>query len=143
MSTFHNTVPVLCILKPNKPKDKLELQMVFDLCARNKNTIKMNAPLPNIEGIMRQVANCHYQSLMDQKDAYEQIQVIPEHVHRTAATTPDGNIESLVMQQGDCNAPGTWQVLMNHIFADYIGSFIDVYLDDIIIYSDTLEDHLS
>ena len=51
-------------------------------------------------------------------------------------------MESLVMQIGDCNAPATYQTLMNHIFAAYIGVFMDVYLDDIIIYSYTVEEHV-
>jgi len=63
-------------------------------------------------------------------------------VPRTAVTTPDGNMVSEVIQQGDCNAPATYQAVMNHIFGEYIGVFLDVYLDDIIIYSDTLEDHI-
>lgn len=57
-------------------------------------------------------------------------------------TTPDGNMVSLVLQQGDCNAVATYQSLMNHIFGPYIGVFMDVYLDDIDIYSDTLADHV-
>ena len=57
-------------------------------------------------------------------------------------TTPDGTMESLVMQQGDCNAGATYQTLMNHIFASYIGVFVYVYLDDIIIFSDSIEDHV-
>jgi hypothetical protein len=92
--------------------------------------------------MLRRAASHPYRSLMNQKDAYEQVRVVPERVHRTATTTLDGTIESLVMQQGDCNAPGTYQALMNHIFANYIGVFLDVYLDDIIIYSDTLEEHV-
>ena len=67
---------------------------------------------------------------------------MPEHVKRSAVTTPDGNMVSLVVQMGDCNAPATYQVLMNHIFSPYMGRFLDVYLDDIIIYSDTLADHV-
>ena len=73
----------------------------------------------------------------------EQIQVILEHVDRTAVTTLDGNMVSQVIQQGDCNTPATYQALMNHIFGEYIGVFLDVYLDDTIIYSDTLEEHLT
>ena len=60
----------------------------------------------------------------------------------SAVTTPDGNMVSLVLQMGDCNAPVTYQSLMNYIFLSYIGQFLDVYLDDIIIYSDTLIDHI-
>ena len=49
---------------------------------------------------------------------------------------------SLVVQQGDCNAPATYQALMNHIFGKHISIFMDVYLDNIIIYSDMLEEHV-
>ena len=74
--------------------------------------------------------------------AYEQIRIVPEHVEQSAVMTPDGNMVSLVLQMGDCNAPATYQSLMNHIFSPYLGRFLDVYLDDIIIYSDTLQDHV-
>ena len=45
------------------------------------------------------------------------------------------------MQIGDCNAPATYQALMNHLFSAYIGQFLDIYLDDIVIYSDLLQEH--
>ena len=61
---------------------------------------------------------------------------------RTTVTTPDGNMVSFVIQIGDCNAPATYQALMNHLFSEYIGRFMDVYLDDIVIFSMTLEDHI-
>ena len=80
--------------------------------------------------------------MLDLKDAYEQIRIVPEHVGRSAVTTPDGNMVSLVIQQGDCNAPATYQALMNFLFSSYIGRFMDIYLDDIVIYSDTLDDHV-
>jgi hypothetical protein len=51
-------------------------------------------------------------------------------------------MESLVLQQGDCNGPATYQAVMNYDFGAYIGVFMDIYLDDIIIYSDTIEDHV-
>jgi len=95
-----------------------------------------------MEGILRRVARKPYRSTIDGQDAYEQIRVITEHIPRTAVTTPDRNMVSLVVQQGDCNAPATYQALMNHIFGMYIGIFMDVYLDDIIIYSDMLEEHM-
>ena len=56
---------------------------------------------------------------------------------------PDGNMVSQVVQIGDCNAPTTHQVLMNFLFSAYIGHFMDIYLDDIVIYSDSLEEHIA
>ena len=79
---------------------------------------------------------------LDLKNAYEQIRIVPEHVERSTVTTPDGNMISQVVQQGDCNTPATYQALMNYLFSAYIGRFMDIYLDDIIIYSDSLEDHV-
>ena len=76
------------------------------------------------------------------KNAYEQIRIIPEHVPQMMVTTPDGNMVSNVIQQGDCNTPVTHQALMNHIFSSYIGQFMDIYLDDIVIYSDSLDEHV-
>ena len=55
---------------------------------------------------------------------------------------PNGTMVSLVLQQGDINGPATYQAVMNYIFAPYIGIFMDVYLDDIVIYSDTIKDHM-
>jgi hypothetical protein len=80
--------------------------------------------------------------LFDQKDAYEQVRIKPEHISHTAVTTLDGNLESLVLQISDANAPATFQALMNHIFLSYIGVFMDVYLDDIIVYSKSLQQHI-
>ena len=142
MTTARNTVPMLLIPKPHKPKDAQELRTVYDLRERNKNTVKMTSPLPDIEGILRRVTAKRFCSVLDLTAAYEQIRIVPEHVERSAVTTPDGNMVSLVLQMGDCNAPATYQSLMNHIFSPYLNRFLDVYLDDVIVYSDTLEDHI-
>jgi hypothetical protein len=143
ITSARNTVPMLLIPKPGTRIGQVpELRMVMDLRARNANTVKMTSPLPDIDGMLRRVANAKFKSLLDLKNAYEQIRIIPEHVGRSAVTTPDGNMVSLVVQMGDCNAPATYQALMNHIFSPYIGRFLDVYLDDIIIYSDAFEEHI-
>jgi hypothetical protein len=143
ITSARNTVPMLLIPKPGAKRGQIpELRTVFDLRARNANTVKMTSPLPDIDGMLRRVATAKYKSLLDLKNAYEQIRIIPEHVERSAVTTPDGNMVSLVVQMGDCNAPATYQALMNHIFSPYIGNFLDVYLDDIVIYSNTFEEHI-
>jgi hypothetical protein len=120
----------------------MRTKLVFDLRARNANTHKVASPLPNMDGILRRVARAKFRSSMDGKDAYEQIRIIPKHVPRSMVTTPDGNMDNRVIQQGDCNGGATFQAVMNDIFGPYIGIFMDVYLDDIVIYSDTLEDHV-
>ncbi len=68
------------------------LRTVFDLRERNANTRKMTSPLPDLEGILRRVAKHKYVSSLDGCDAYEQIRIIPEHIDRTAVTTPNGNL---------------------------------------------------
>jgi len=102
----------------------------------------MALPLPEINGILRHAVACRWWSLIDMLKAFKQIRIIPEHVTCSTVTTPDENIISNVMQIGDCNASATWQALMTHIFSPYIGKFMDVYLDDIVVYSDSLEEHI-
>jgi hypothetical protein len=88
------------IKKPGSDK----LRTVIDLREWNKNTHKMSAPLPDIDGILRRVSKGRYRSIIDGQDAYEQIRIVPEHIERSAVTTPDGNMMSTVIQIGDCNA---------------------------------------
>ncbi|KAJ3013108.1 hypothetical protein NUW54_g1685 [Trametes sanguinea] len=142
MASGTNASPMLMIPKPDRGDGVLRLRTVVDKREQNANTHKLAAPLPDIDGILRNVVKHKYRSIIDGKDAYEQIRVIPEHVDRTLFTTPDGTMVSLVLQQGDINGPMTYQMVMNHIFAPYIGVFMDVYLDDIVIYSDTIKDHV-
>jgi hypothetical protein len=92
--------------------------------------------------ILNRVSRRKYWCLIDLKDADEQIRIVPEHVPRSLFNTPDGTMVSKVLQMGDCNAPATYQSPMNHIFGSYIGIFLDVYLDDICVCSDTAEDHV-
>ena len=142
MTMACDTVPMLLIPKPHKPKDAQELRTIIDLRERNKNTIKMSLPLPDIEGVLHRVASKPFQSVLDLMAAYEQIRIILEHVECSIVMTPDENMVSLVLQMGDCNVLVTYQSLMNHVFSLYLGRFLDFYLDDIIIYSDTLDDHV-
>ena len=62
-------------------------------------------------------------------------------VWKTTFATIYGTFVSNVMQQGDCNTPSTFQRFVTHIFCEHIGKFVHVYLDDIFIFSDKIEDH--
>jgi len=142
IATGTNACPLLIIPKPSKGDGILRMRTVVDKRQQNSNTKKLMTPLPDIEVILRNVVRYPYRSILDGKDAYEQIRVKPEDVYKTLFTTPDGTMESLVLQIGDCNGPSTYQTLMNHIFAEYIGVFMEVYLDDIVVYSNTVQDHV-
>ena len=81
-------------------------------------------------------------SSLDLQSGYWQIALRPEDMKKTAFNTHFGHFEYKVMCFGLSNAPATFQSLMNDIFRDYLGKFVVVYLDDILIFSDTPEQHL-
>ena len=134
--TTAQAAPLLCVAK----KDS-KLRTVVDARQRNDNTVKDVTPLPDQEIIREDVARATIRSKIDLSDAYEQVRVRPEDVWKTAFATIAGTYVSNVVQQGDCNAPATFQRLMTAIFRDVIGKFVHVYLDDIFIFSNSIEEH--
>ena len=75
-------------------------------------------------------------------EAYEQMHIRPEDVGRTTFSTIFSMFQSRVMQMGDCNAPSTFQRLMTTIFRDFLRRFMHVYLDNIFIYSQSIQEHI-
>src|SRR6266481_102255 len=115
--------------------------MVFDYLLQNKNTVKDILPFPDQDTIQHDVAHAACRSKLDMSEAYEQIHVRPEDVSKMAFATIYSTFMSLVMQQGNCNAPSTFQRLMTSVFCNFIARFIHVYLDDIFIFSSFVEEH--
>ncbi|KAF8753032.1 hypothetical protein RHS01_07371 [Rhizoctonia solani] len=141
LATGSNAIPMLFL--PKKKLDgEIALRTVLDKREQNDNTVKLASPLPLQDEILLKVSAYLYKSVLDGKDAYEQIRVEEKDVHKTLFHTPLGTMISKVMQQGDCNAGATYQQLMNHLFSAHIGVFMYVYLDDIIIFSNTIEEHV-
>jgi hypothetical protein len=140
-ATGTNAIPMLFLTK--KTEDgSMQLRTVLDKHEQNANTRKLASALPNIEEIFTTVCRFKYRTLLDGKDVYEQIRVVQEDVPMTLFHTPMGTMVSLVMQQGDCNTSATYQTLMNHNFAAFISIFMFVYLDDLIIFSNSIEEHV-
>ena len=127
---------MLCILKKNR-----KLCTVFDLCMQNKNMEKNISPFLDQDTIWHDVAHAAYRSKLDMSEVYEQIHVCNKDIPKTAFATIFGTFVSWVMQQGDCNTPLMFQRLMTSVFHDFVARFIHVYLDDIFIYSSTIEKH--
>lgn len=136
LAAASQAAPMLCLSK----KDR-HLQTVVDCRQHNKNTIKDITLMPDQDSIHKDIAKARYRSKIDLSDAYGQVRIVPDDVWKTTFATIWGTFTSAVMQQGDCNAPATFQQLMTSIFQDVIGVFMHVYIDDIFMFSDTIEEH--
>ena len=138
LSHGRNAIPLLCIPKAGA---ELKLRTVIDARERNANTVIDTTPLPNQDLIREAVASHKYVSVIDMTDAYEQMRVTPEDVLKTLFASPLGTFVSNVLQQGDCNGPLSWQRLMTYVFQERIGVEVWVYIDDIFIFTNSIEKH--
>ena len=117
------------------------LRLCIDYRALNKITKMDKYPLPRIDEMLDEMRGAHIFSKLDLQQGYHQIRVVPEHIERTAFNTKFGSFQFKVMPFGLCNAPATFQRTMNLIL-EPLRKFAAVYIDDIIIHSSSLEDHL-
>src|SRR4051812_7680061 len=137
LSTSPFGAPVLFVHKKEGT-----LRLCVNYRALNKITIKNRYPLPRIEKLMDRLAGAKYFSKVDFYSGYHQIRIKQEDIHKTAFRTRYGHYEFLVLPFGLTNAPATFRTLMNDIFKEYLDKFVIIYLDNILVYSKTEEDHL-
>uniref|UniRef100_A0A8C5PKT4 Gypsy retrotransposon integrase-like protein 1 n=1 Tax=Leptobrachium leishanense TaxID=445787 RepID=A0A8C5PKT4_9ANUR len=107
----------------------------------NAITIKDKYPLPLISELMDRLRSANIFTKLDLRGAYNLIRVKSGDEWKTAFRSRYGHYEYMVMPYGLCNAPATFQRFLNDVFRDILDSYIVIYLDDILIYSQDLETH--
>ena len=114
---------------------------VNDYRQLNENTVTDSHPLPRIDDILNDCAKGKYWAILDMTNSFFQTRMHPAHVPYTAVSTPFGLYEWLVMPMGLKNSPAIHQRRVTKALGNLIGKICHIYLDDIVVWSNSLEEH--
>ncbi|KAH9452356.1 hypothetical protein Pst134EB_033517 [Puccinia striiformis f. sp. tritici] len=114
---------------------------VCDYRTPNSLTVRDRSPLPNVDELVRLVASGKVFSILDQTNAFFQTRMREADIPLTAVKTPWGLYEWVVMPMGLTNAPATHQARLEEALGELVNSVCVVYLDDIVLYSDSFAEH--
>jgi hypothetical protein len=117
-------------------------RMCIDYRALNEVIIKNKYPLPRIEDLFDQLRGASVFSKIDLRSDYHQLRIRPSDILKTTFITKYGMYEYTVMYFVLTNAPAFFMNMMNNVFMDYLNKFVVVFIDDILIYSQSEEEHV-
>ncbi|GBG79365.1 hypothetical protein CBR_g29513 [Chara braunii] len=129
--------PVLFVRKKNK-----DLRLCIDYHKLNAQTIRNVGPLPRIDDLLERLGGAKFFSKLDLKSGYHQLEIQKEDCYKTAFKMQYGHFEWLVMPFSLTNAPTTFQAAMTTEFRHMLDRYVLIYLDDILVYSRSLEEHV-
>lgn len=141
-STIPWNAPVLCIPKKDLDAEgKKKYKIVVDIRALNVITKPFVYPIPLIDEIIDSLGESAYFSTLDLKSGFYQVPINPKDAAKTAFSTPKGHYKFTRMPMGLRNSPSTFQRLMDTVLFELEDVQAIVYLDDIIIFGRTIEEH--
>lgn len=142
-STSPYNAPIWIVPKKEDKLGNKEWRIVIDYRKLNNVTKEDKFPIPLIDDILDKLGKANYFSTLDLTKGFHQIEINPEDREKTAFSTLSGHYEWLRMPFGLKNAPATFQRMMNEVLKEYVGKICYVYLDDIIVFSTSLEEHIN
>jgi hypothetical protein len=117
------------------------LILCIDFRQLNKVTVNNKYPLPRSDDLFDQLKDAKIFSKIDLRSGYHQVSIKVEDISKTSCRTRYGHYEFTMVQFGLSNAPVVFMCLMNGVFREYLDKFVIVFLDDILVYSKSEEEH--
>ena len=136
LSTSPWGAPVLFVKKHDET-----LRLYTDYRGLNRVTVKNKYPLPRIDDLFDQMRGSKYYTKIDLRIGYHQLRIREEDIPKTAFHTRYGHFEYMIMPFGLTNALAAFMDFMHMVFRPYLDQFVIVFIDDILIYSRTHEEH--
>lgn len=140
-STSPYNSPLWVVPKKSDASGEKKWRVVIDFRKLNDVTVGDSYPLPSIEYILDQLGHSSYFTTLDLSSGFWQVKMKPDDIPKTSFSTPTGHYEFNRMPFGLKNSPSTFQRLMNIVLCGLQGLHCFVYLDDIVIYASSLEEH--
>jgi RNase H-like domain found in reverse transcriptase/Reverse transcriptase (RNA-dependent DNA polymerase)/Integrase zinc binding domain/Integrase core domain len=135
--------PVWVVPKKLDASGKQKWRVVIDYRKLNEITVDDKYPLPNISDLLDQLGKCEYFTTLDLASGFHQLEIHPEDIPKTAFSVENGHFEFIRMSFGLKNAPSTFQRVMDNILLGIQNERCLVYMDDIIVYSPTIQEHIA
>lgn len=117
------------------------LRLCVDYRELNKVRIQNKYSLPQIDDLFDQLRGAAFFSKIDLRSGYHQLRIREQDVSKTAFLTRYGSYEFKVIPFSLTNAPAVFMDLMNRVFKEFLDQFVIVFIDDILVYSQTEEEH--
>ncbi len=119
-----------------------DLRPCIDYRGLNEITVKFRYPLPLVPSALEQLRSAQFFTKLDLRCAYNLIRIREGDEWKTAFSTTSGHYEYRVMPFGLVNSPAVFQSFINDVFRDMLDHYVIVYIDDILVYSETLQEHV-